>query len=221
MDSTATQEPWFLSNPEPDEILRRVDAHSTDINVLTFWSVEPTYPGGKLRYHLGQLGMTRLMNQLANKGCVVHALICDANSRSVIGGHSTGMLSDIEVTRGFIERLSDRSVNVQQLSKLVDQLHASSPEARDLADRVVRGALRCRNVIQQRHPPDEVVRHLSRFRAYSELEPNSLDGPTQAYIKYLGFSQDCAWEKRFSCGEQPRTKLSQWCAALTPGDAYW
>jgi len=29
--------------------------------------------------------------------------------------------------------------------------------------------------------------------------------------KGLGFSQDCAWEKRFSCGEQPRTELSEWC----------
>jgi hypothetical protein len=32
-----------------------------------------------------------------------------------------------------------------------------------------------------------------------------------AYAKGLGFSQDCAWEKRFSCGEQPRTEVSEWC----------
>jgi hypothetical protein len=31
--------------------------------------------------------------------------------------------------------------------------------------------------------------------------------------KKLGFSQDCAWEKRFSCGEQPRTALTGWCDA--------
>lgn len=185
MNSIPSQGLLFLSAPEPDEILRRVDAHATEINVLTFWSLEPAYPGGRLRYHLGQLGMTRLMNQLANKGCVVQALICDAASRSVIGDRITGMPSDIEVSRAFIERLSDRSVKVQRLSELVDHLLANSPEARGLADRVVRGALRFRNVIQQRHPPNEVVQRLSRFRAYSELNPDSLDEPTQAYLKYL------------------------------------
>jgi hypothetical protein len=52
-------------------------------------------------------------------------------------------------------------------------------------------------------------------------ESNEIKNQIPIFITKLGFSQDCAWEKRFSCGEQPRTKLSQWRAALTPGDAYW
>ncbi len=52
-------------------------------------------------------------------------------------------------------------------------------------------------------------------------QPRTLATTTlrQIDLKYLGFSQDCAWEKRFSCGEQPKTEWSGWCDAMTPGSA--
>ena len=83
-------------------------ADPSKLTVLTFWSLEAAYPkGGKLRYHLGQLGMTRLMNRLAEKGCLVQALICDATSRSVIGHGTDGALKDIEVTRAFMNQMHE------------------------------------------------------------------------------------------------------------------
>lgn len=180
-----TQGATFLCEPDPDEILRVVGGAATDINVLTFWSLEDAYPRGKLRYHLGQLGMTKLINELADKGCSVQTLICDASSRSVIGEHITPMLSDIEVTKAFIDRQRNRSVKVKLLSELVDSLHQQSEDARSLSERAVRGALKFRNFIQQRRPPDAVLESLSDFRAYSDLNFEGLHESTRSYLTVL------------------------------------
>lgn len=180
-----TQGATFLCEPDPDEILRVVGGAATDINVLTFWSLEDAYPRGKLRYHLGQLGMTNLINELADKGCSVQTLICDASSRSVIGEHITPMLSDIEVTEAFIDRQRNPSVKVKRLSDLVDSLHQQRVDARSLSERAVRGALQFRNFIQQRRPPGAVLKSLSRFRAYFNLNIEELDEPTRSYLTLL------------------------------------
>lgn len=180
-----TQGATFLCEPDPDAILRSVGGAATNIEVLTFWSLEDAYPGGKLRYHLGQLGMTKLINELADKGCVIQTLICDASSRSVIGEHITPMLSDIEVTKAFIDRQKNHSVKVNRLSELVDSLHQRSEDARNLSERAVRGALKFRNFIQRRRPPDAVLKSLSHFRAYSDLNIEELDDRIRSYLTVL------------------------------------
>src|SRR4051812_24559689 len=44
---------------------------------LTFWSMEPPYKEGRLRYHLGQVFMLAEMHRLLTEGNKVSAVVCD------------------------------------------------------------------------------------------------------------------------------------------------
>src|SRR4051794_28244115 len=44
---------------------------------LTFWSMEPPYKDGRLRYHLGQVFMLAEMQRLLAEGNEVSAVVCD------------------------------------------------------------------------------------------------------------------------------------------------
>lgn len=172
-----------VCEPDAEKLIQQIGRHPNEIRILTFWSIEGAYPAGKLRYHLGQLGMLRLMNDLANQGCQVEALLCDSQSRTIVGGSAGDLENDIQTTEKFIKLLKTTSVRTRRMSQLIDDLHRNSAITHQVARQVVNGALSFRNFIQ-RHPPAEtVISGLDRFRSCVQLP--TLDAPTEAYLKRL------------------------------------
>lgn len=66
----------LLCEPDIGEILQEFGNSS---EFLTFWSLEPAYQQDQLRYHLGQLGMLQLVNDLTARGCRAATYLCDAD----------------------------------------------------------------------------------------------------------------------------------------------
>lgn len=172
-----------ICEPDAARLIQCIGKPPNDIRILTFWSLEGAYPAGKLRYHLGQLGMLRLMNDLADHGCQVDALICDSQSRAIVGGSAGDLEADIQTTDSFIRKLKNRPVKVRRMSQLVDELHRTESISHHVARRVVNGALSFRNFIQQHPPADAVISGLGRFRSCVQLP--DLDSPTAAYLDKL------------------------------------
>jgi predicted acylesterase/phospholipase RssA len=175
----------FVCGPDAGELLASLGRSANEIKVLTFWSLEQAYRNGRLRYHLGQLAMIGLMNELAGKGCRVYAYICDSESRSLFGQQIGRFVEDIEISERFIKRLGDPSIKIRRMSDLVEDMHRRSASAGKIVDQVVVGALRFRNFIQREPPAATVLQELSRFRAYGSIEVNNLDGPTSGYLTKL------------------------------------
>lgn len=169
--------------PDADRLIERIGAHANHIRILTFWSLEATYPHGKLRYHLGQLGMLQLMRDLADRGCTVEALICDSQSRSIVGGSTGDLERDIQGTETFIRRQKNGPVKVHRMSQLIEDLHGAGDASHQVASCVVTGAQRFRNCISRLPPGEAVIRRLERFRNCVELP--ALDDSTAAYVGKL------------------------------------
>src|SRR3569832_558476 len=108
-----------LLPPDENQIVGAIPAHSTPPRILTFWSVGDAYPGGKLRYHLGQLGMLHLMNRLGDLSCDVDALICDSQSRNLLGTTVSELKADIATTTNFITALSNSRRPPRRMSEEV------------------------------------------------------------------------------------------------------
>ncbi|WP_176456860.1 patatin-like phospholipase family protein [Bordetella genomosp. 5] len=165
-----------MLDPQADVFIEKFGGDPNNIDVLTFWSVEPAYPSDVLRYHLGQLGTLRMMNELAAKGCVVQAFICDSESRTLVGGGATKPGRDISVTQRFIRALADSSIRTRLMSEAVEDLFRKDPdEFTRLTNSAVRGAQKFRECIQEYRPPSSVQNVLPQFRAFQESVCLDLD----------------------------------------------
>lgn len=202
-----------VCEPDAKTLIQRIGKHANDIRILTFWSLEGAYPAGRLRYHIGHLGMLRLMNDLANEGCQVEALICDSQSRTIVGGSAGDLENDIQATDRFIQRLKNGPVKVRRMSQLIETLHGGSTKSHEVASRVVIGALSFRNFIQQSPPGEAVICGLDRFRSCVQLP--ELDIPTAAYVSKL--------EIAFSSAEQLDLLAALYASVRRPKwfDAFW
>jgi TIR domain len=137
------------------------------IQVSTFWSLEETYPDHRLRYHLGQICMVRLMNSLAGDGNVVKAVICDPDHLTRKMERQAAVRADLFVTSRFIELVADRSIAVERMSRLTAQRkQAHSPRFQLLRDAVSRAVMEFRDAIGQVSLGDKAEKALTAYRRY-------------------------------------------------------
>jgi predicted acylesterase/phospholipase RssA len=168
--------------PSADKLADLLELREDKPRILTFWSIGDSYPAGKLRYHVGQLGMLQFINRLDELGFDTAALMCDAQSRSLIGADANELKAEIAATQTFITSLKHQRVAIELMSQRIAQLHQSS-EGGDVVSSVVEGALRFRNFVQRSPPPRAVEEVLPRYRAlHDSLE---LDSRTKTYLARL------------------------------------
>lgn len=118
--------------------------------VFTFWSVEPPFPGRRLRYHLGQLAMIRQMQLMAKRGQHVRAALCDAfhlmpalyENPPGSGTQGRSAHQDVEVPRLFVSTLAGDGITACAMSELIcEELGLGTPGFQRLRDAVALASL--------------------------------------------------------------------------------
>lgn len=86
-------------------------------NLFTFWSMEPPYAEGKLRYHLGQVAMLERMAKNILAGGRSSAVICDPPVILSARARPNAEMQR-ETIENFIRRVGDSNIKVYLLSDL-------------------------------------------------------------------------------------------------------
>lgn len=89
--------------------------------LLSFWSLEPPYVNGRLRYHLGQLSMLEQARNYLSNGCSVDAIICDAPS--IVNSRSrSDVIEQQQVIQNFLKSVKDSRLNIYLLSERINEM---------------------------------------------------------------------------------------------------
>jgi predicted acylesterase/phospholipase RssA len=159
---------------------------------FTFWSMEPPYKDGRLRYHLGQAAMLELMEALATSGCEVSAVVCDPpvilNSRS--RPESDSQRATIE---RFLRTTGSETMAVLRMSDLCRDARRADPgRFEHIEDAVVSHFKLFHVAASELHLSEQARRDLSAYRAPVAGEPPvSLAGPlAELGRRFAGDAED-------------------------------
>lgn len=122
---------------------------------FTFWSMEPPYRDGRLRYHLGQLFMLKQMEFLIAAGDPVASVICDGPSVLYARSRPQSRTQRDTIER-FLQAVRPLGVDVYRLSELCGDARDYDP---DRFKHIERGP--CRSLRQS----DRYVRRGTDFRS--------------------------------------------------------
>jgi Patatin-like phospholipase len=94
---------------------------------FTFWSMEPPYQDGRLRYHLGQLFMLKRMEFLTAAGHPVASVVCDGPSVLYARSRPQSQTQRDTIER-FLRAVRPPGVEVYRLSELCSEARDSDPD---------------------------------------------------------------------------------------------
>jgi NTE family protein len=94
---------------------------------FTFWSMEPPYLDGRLRYHLGQLFMLKRMEFLIAAGHPVASVVCDGPSVLYARSRPQSQTQRDTIER-FLQAVRPPGVDIYRLSELCSDARDSDPE---------------------------------------------------------------------------------------------
>jgi hypothetical protein len=184
-----------------------------DLELLTFWSLEEAYPGGRLRYHLGQVVMLQVMNRLAEKGQRVRSILCDPDSLTLRGEAFTLWRDNLARTSRFLELVADRSIRTAKMSELIRE-QRKRPEFQALRTAVASAALRFRDEILQIDITDKAQEELSLYRGYrpDKEPPRSLAPLARALRSAFDLPPYLLLSTAYAFFQRPSWFSSDWLA---------
>lgn len=184
-----------------------------DLEFLTFWSLEEAYPGGRLRYHLGQVVMLQVMNRLAEEGQRVRSILCDPDSLTLRGDAFALWRDNLARTSRFLELVADRSIRTAQMSELIRE-QRKRPEFQALRTAVAGAALRFRDEILQIDITDKAQEELSLYRGYrpDEEPPRSLVPLARALRSAFDLPLHLLLSTAYAFFQRPSWFSSDWLA---------
>lgn len=93
---------------------------------FTFWSMQPPYQDGRLRYHVGQLFMLKRMELLTAAGYPVASVVCDGPSVLYARSQPQSEIHRDTIER-FLRAVQPPSVDVYRLSELCSEARGNDP----------------------------------------------------------------------------------------------
>ncbi len=140
--------------------------------ILTFWSLENVYLEDRLRYHLGQVCMVQLMNQLAEAGNDVQAIICDPDHVTVRSDRYRFWQDNIAWTRRFIQLVCDKSITVKLMSELTNEKKSSAGKGyKNLRSEIHNASMSFRDVMLTANLSKKAEQALAAYRHYKPSDP--------------------------------------------------
>lgn len=118
----------------PPDVIPRITPEVADVSneYWTFWGIESspylptgTQDGVRLRYHFGQVCMIERMNELAQLGCRVRAIVCDTLDLTEAGETRRSYGKSLATTRAVLDALLDSSIATYSMSELIHEFRSS------------------------------------------------------------------------------------------------
>lgn len=153
---------------------------------FTFWSMEPPYHEGRLRYHLGQLFMLKRMDSLAAAGHPVASVICDGPSVLYARSRPQSQTQRDTIER-FLRAVTPPNVGVYRLSELCSEARTSDPDRFKHVEQALAGAYANLAARFGEIPMSAQARSdlaLARYDAFGEV-PYSLESLVRRLSKEL------------------------------------
>jgi hypothetical protein len=186
--------------------------------IWTFWSLEQARNRkGRLRYHLGQIAMIRLVNALLANGCDVRAALCDADHLTMKTDVRELWRENIHASERFIDLNTDSAIKRFRMSELIqNHITHRSKEFLTIRESVMEVLLRFRDAMLFQRLSEPALQDLAQYRFYPPPKtPHSLEACSAALRKTFAVPEDLLLTLVYLFFSRPNWFSAFWQADFT------